>query len=221
MWPAYLMASSWKHAQCVLRTRCHKIDNRRETGGTAPLGRILQADDRGQAQARRAHDRPRTVPEGLGLPTSAASSHRCLQARGELLTADVSLGTVPQVLVGRPGLSPVMVGTRLGARQAAKARTDERRPSRRPGERGGRIRKDPAGTRAPRRPAGLDQGLHRPGGGGRHGPPVRPAPRGCRPRRGEPGRPCPDGLAAWKDALGTLLGPVAPGLHGRGAPLRL
>ena len=134
-----------------------------------------------------------------------------------LLELAPDVGTVPQVLVGRPGLSPVMVGrsaelARL--RSLASAGSDPRVA----------LVSGEAGTGKTRLVQELLSGLT-------HGQLVLAA----RAEQGAMGRPfalfleavssgvsgwerVPAELAAWEDALGTLLRPVAPGLGAEERP---
>jgi DNA-binding CsgD family transcriptional regulator/tetratricopeptide (TPR) repeat protein len=131
------------------------------------------------------------------------------------LAADV--GTVPQVLVGRPGLSPVMVGrsAELARLRSLAASGSDPRVALVSGE---------AGTGKTRLVQELLSGLG-------EGPLVLAA----RAEQGAMGRPfalfleavsagvsdwdsVPPDLAGWEDALGTLLRPIAPGLGAEERP---
>jgi tetratricopeptide (TPR) repeat protein len=148
----------------------------------------------------------------MDLPWPATQDPRHPSAGGELLTLSEALGTVPRVLVGRPGLSPVMVG-----RASELARLKKlAQPS---GEPRVTLISGEAGSGKTRLVQELLADLP-------------PSTRGmtARAEEGAMGRPfallleavgpevsqwerVPDGLRAWEDALGTLLGPVAPTLQ--------
>ena len=158
----------------------------------------------------------------LTLTRHTGPSHRLAEPITQTVVAIQTagaeeLGTVPRVLVARPGLSPVMVGraSELGRLRRLVQSSGEPRVALVSGE---------AGSGKTRLVQELLADL-----------PTPARAMTARAEEGAMGRPfallleavgpdvaewdrVPEGLRAWEDALGTLLGPVAPGLHAQERP---